>query len=85
MKFLARLRLAYDLLRARRTGQWRKLVDACSAEQARLGNLSLLAAIAEANRLDTERETLLAGTRTTHTAERLAAEARQLVQPKTKG
>lgn len=85
MKLLSRLRLAYDLLRARRTGQWRKLVEACSAEQARLGSLSLLAAITESRRLDTERDQLLAGSRTTHTAEQLLAEAHRLVQPKQKG
>jgi hypothetical protein len=84
MKLLARLRLCYQVLAASRTGEWRKLAASCSAEQARLGNISLLAALATARALDAERAQVAAGTRTTHTAAKLLEEAQRLVQPKAK-
>ncbi len=84
MKFFVRLRLAYQVLTARRARDWRRVVSTCEQIQSDAMWTEILAKQAKHDALNAERDQLLAGTRTTHAAEQILKEVRQLVQPKTK-
>lgn len=85
MKFFTRLRLAYQVLTTRRARDWRRVVATCEKIRSEATLAEVFAEVHRENALNDEAARLPAGTRTTHVAERLAAQARQLVQPKPKG
>lgn len=82
MSLLSRLLLCYDLLRATRARDWRLFIAGCDAYCAQLSRAEMLAQIKATTDLETERQQVAAGTRTTREAEVLLAQARVLVQPK---
>lgn len=81
MKLLARLRLCWRILRARRASHWLLLSYTCEDAATVVGWQTLQAECARQDAIENERRQIAAGTRTTRQAELLLAEARRLTTP----